>query len=142
VRRLAFNLGAVFLSTLAASGVFRAAGGGHPDQSLISMVRPLGIATVIYFLVNTGLVAAAISLEKNQPYARTWRVTFMWTLPSCLAGLPLAIAMLVVLDSSVLWTAALSVPACWLIRAFYRSHAQAREANTSQTCGPQSLRAD
>ena len=127
-RRLAFNLGAVFLSALAASGVFLAAGGGHPGQSLTSLVRPLGAAAVIYFLVNTGLVAAAISLEKNQPFARTWKVTFMWTAPSTFAGLPLAIAMLVVLSSSMLWTAALSIPACWSLRAFYRSHAQAREA--------------
>ena len=119
---LVFNLGAVLLSTVAASGAFRALG-GHPDQDLVSLMPPLAGATVAFFFVNTGLVAAAISLDKHQPLFSTWRGYFLWTSVSYATGLSLAFAMLAVLDAMVPWGLVLGLPPCWLLVMFYRQRA-------------------
>ena len=71
-RRAIFNTGTVLVATAAAAGAF---------GSLRS--RPVGfaMAALSLFLVNTGLVAAAIALDRSRPWIATWRATFLPTLP-------------------------------------------------------------
>jgi hypothetical protein len=71
-RRILFNVGTVVVATVAASAVF-ASLGGH-------ILAFLGAATAL-FLVNTGLVAGAVSLDRARPWVGTWRTTFLPTLP-------------------------------------------------------------
>ena len=74
--RSVLNLGAVCLSTTAASGVFLAVG-GRPGQDLLSVMAPLAAATAAYFVANTSLVAVAIALEKRQGFFSIWRRSFL-----------------------------------------------------------------
>jgi hypothetical protein len=119
---VAFNLGAVILSTVAASWLFLALG-GVPGERLGALLLPLAAATTIYFVANTGLVAAAIALDKRKPFVATWRSSFLWSTTSYFVGLPLAVVLLAVLDTNALWLLALSIPPCWLLVCFYRAHA-------------------
>jgi hypothetical protein len=128
--RLAFNLGAVTLCVAASSWAFLAAG-GHPGQTLSALFFPLSVATVTYFFANTGLVAAAIALEKRQSYFATWAQTFLWTPLSYLMGLTLAILMLAVLKVSVMWAVVLVIPACLLLVLFYRARAARAPASSA-----------
>ena len=122
MKRLIFNLAAVTVSVVAAAWVFGALG-GSPGESLASLIIPLAAATVLYFGANTGLVATAISLDTGRRLFPTWRRSFLWTAPSYLTGLVLAVAMLAVVDASLWLCLALCVPPCWLLIAFYRSYA-------------------
>ena len=126
--RFVFNLGAVCLSSVAASGAFLALG-GRPDQTLVSLMLPLAAATVAYFVANTGLAAAAIALEKRQAFFSTWQVCFGWTAVSYFAGLALAAAMFAVLEVLVPWVLVLGLTSCWLLVLFYRAHAATLRAS-------------
>ena len=120
--RFAFNLGAVTLSTAAAAGAFFLFGGGH-GQGLAILILPLCAATAAYFVANTGLLSAAIALEKRQAFIFTWRTSFSWSPVSYLCGFALAIAVLAVIDSIAVWALVFGLPMCWLLTAFYRGHA-------------------
>jgi hypothetical protein len=120
--RFVFNLGAVTLSTAAAAGAFFLAG-GRPEQDLASMILPLGAATAAYFVANTGLLSAAIALEKRQTLLFTWRTSFFWSAASYVCGLSLAVAVLAAIDNSAVWILVFGLPMCWMLKASYRSHA-------------------
>ena len=117
-----FNLGTMVLSTAAAAGAFLLAG-GRPGQALHSLIFPLVAATAAYFIANSGFVAAVIALEKRRGLFSTWRTSFVWTATPFATGLTIAIAMLAVLDISLLWVPVLSLPPCWLLLMYQRAHA-------------------
>jgi hypothetical protein len=120
--RFVFNLGAAVLSTSVAFVAFSFAG-GSPGQNLHSLIFPLVAATIAYFVANTGLVAAAIALERRGPFFSTWRASFPWTIASYATGLTLAIAMLAVGDDIVTWGIVLAAPTCWFMTLSYREQA-------------------
>jgi hypothetical protein len=117
--RLAFNLGAVILATAASWGAFLTLG-GLPGSGVVELLLPLAGAALAYFLVNTGLVALAVALEKRRALISTWRESFGWTTASHLTGLTLAVLLLVVLERLGPWALALGVPPCWLLATTYR----------------------
>jgi hypothetical protein len=121
--RFAFNLGAVTLSTAAAAGALFLAG-GRPTQELASMILPLSAATAALFIANTGLLSAAIALEKREGFIRTWRTSFSWSPVSYVCGLTVAVAVLAAIDNIALWAVVFGLPMCWVLTAFYRYHAE------------------
>jgi len=122
--RTAFNLGAVTLSSAAASGAFHQFG-GQVGGALWDSFGPLAAATAAYFLVNTGLVTIAIAYQQHTSMVEVWRESFQWTAVSYFTGLTLAAAMIVALQSWGLWVLALAIPPCWLLLAFYKAHREA-----------------
>src|SRR5438093_3219257 len=50
------------------------------------LARPLVGAATVYFLLNTGLVAAAIGLTTGKPVVKTWQDNFLWSAPSYFVG--------------------------------------------------------
>jgi hypothetical protein len=71
-RRVLFNLGTVVVATVGAAAVFSALGG-----RILAFVA----AAAAMFLVNTGLVAGAVALDRSRPWVATWRTTFLPTFP-------------------------------------------------------------
>jgi hypothetical protein len=119
-----FNLGSVVVCTAAAWWTYAAAGGQLGD-TLRHTIWPLFAASVVYFLLSTGLVAAAIALERKQSFFRTWRHSCLWTILPFFAGLPLTVAMLALIDATLTFIVVLAIPFSWLLVMFYRE--QARE---------------
>jgi diguanylate cyclase (GGDEF)-like protein/putative nucleotidyltransferase with HDIG domain len=76
LQHVLFNIGALTLASLAAAGVFAAAG----DQKIIVAGAGL-IAGIAYFLVNTGLYSFAIAVEGNESWRSAFRERFAWLLP-------------------------------------------------------------
>lgn len=70
--RIVFNVGAVLLATVASAACF------------VSVeARPVAYvaASLAFFLVNTGLVAAAVALHRRNAWGATWRATFLPAAP-------------------------------------------------------------
>ena len=119
--RTLFNFANVLAATAVAAHLFRWVGGSvGTDGSYLPWALP--IATIGYFLVNTGLVIGAISLEKGVPLLRVWRRSFRWTVASYLSGLTFAIGMLVALERFGPAGLALGLPAVWMLVGFYTAH--------------------
>lgn len=83
-----FNAGQNALA-LAAAGITFAVLGGEPLVGAgmgaggvgtlgASLIVPWALATVVYFLVNTALVAGAVALSTRTPLLRTWRREYLY----------------------------------------------------------------
>ena len=84
--QLVFNTTLTALETLLASWVFL-----KLNDNALMLRNPgsypaVAAASLIYFLVNTGGVAAVIGLCVGENVGRIWRKTFLWTAPSYFAG--------------------------------------------------------
>ena len=124
--RLAFNLGNVVLTTAVASIGYLLAG-GEPGTAVSGQIWPLVLATTVYFVLNTGLVAGAVVIDTGREFLPTWRESSLWTGVSAYAGLTLAAGLLVLLEVVGPSGLALGVPPCWLLAAFYRTHKERQE---------------
>jgi PAS domain S-box-containing protein len=67
--------------TVEAAGLAFAWLGGVPGR-LDPVLVPLTGAALIYFAVNTTLIAGAIALSDHKPFAAVWRDGFLWSAPS------------------------------------------------------------
>jgi diguanylate cyclase (GGDEF)-like protein/putative nucleotidyltransferase with HDIG domain len=77
---VAFNVGALTFACLAASAPFWGGASRSLDHPLA--VAGLGLAAGgAYFVVNTGLLAAAMALEGHQSPRKVWNERFAWLLP-------------------------------------------------------------
>jgi len=119
--RVAFNLAAVALSTALAGWSFVLLG-GRVGAFEPATLPPLLAAAAAFFAANTGLVAAAVALERGQGLVETWKATFAWTAASYFSALSLAAGLLFLLRETGPWGLALGVPPCWLLLSFYGAH--------------------
>lgn len=80
--RVLFNFSAAALSIWAASVTFYALSGTPPlhDQAvdIPRIIAPLAVLTLVYFLLNSGLVAIALSLGQQTSAFEIWRKNFLW----------------------------------------------------------------
>ncbi len=121
-----FNMGASALSTGVAWIVFITLG-GQPGQPVMALIPPLTAATAAFFAVNSGLVTGVIVLDKGQGFSETWIKTFRWTMVTYLAGVPLAVLMIFMIDSVGAWGLALGIPPTWMILAYYKANKEKTE---------------
>lgn len=80
--RILFNLASAALSIWIAATSFYAIAGLEPlsksSASLPRILGPLVAMTTIYFVLNSALVAGALSFEKGTPPFQIWRRHFLW----------------------------------------------------------------
>ncbi len=116
-----FNLGASAMSTGVAWMVFSALG-GDVGQPVLALIPPLTAATAAFFAVNSYVVTTVLVLDKNKGFVETWMRTFRWTAVTYLAGMPLAVLMIVMLDAVGPWGLALGIPPTWMILGYYKAN--------------------
>jgi putative nucleotidyltransferase with HDIG domain len=80
--RLIFNVSAVALATRISGELFFAVAGIPPysiqHTPLSSILIPLFLFTLSYFLLNSWLISIALAQEQNQPPYLIWRDNFLW----------------------------------------------------------------
>jgi putative nucleotidyltransferase with HDIG domain len=101
--RVLFNTVAPALSMfVAAHAFFAVAGVGPLAQShapITSVILPLSVLAVVYFGLNSGLVAGAVALEAQQPLVRIWR-SFLWLGTGYLGAASVAFCLVLLIQQS------------------------------------------
>ncbi len=107
--QIIFNLAAPALSLWIAAHLFYATAGIQPlaEQKqavhIGAIVGPLLLFTLVYFSLNSGLVALAVGFQKHiSPFA-VWREHLMWLSLNCFGGASVA-ALMVVYTRQLDWT--------------------------------------
>jgi len=119
--RTLFSVAAEAITMAATGVVFTAAGGlvAGPLQ-FSTLGKPVIGAIAMYFVANTGLIAAAIALTTNRTPWGVWRDEFQWSGASFIvAGTAGAIAA-VVIDRGSPWIAVMLVAPVYLTYRSYR----------------------
>jgi putative nucleotidyltransferase with HDIG domain len=79
--RLLFNMAAPALAIWVAAQVFFLLAGGRPllggPWDVVRLIALLAVFAAVNYLVSTGLVAMAVSLERRLPLFRVWRSHFL-----------------------------------------------------------------
>jgi signal transduction histidine kinase/CheY-like chemotaxis protein len=111
---------AVAIITMTVTGLaYQTLGGQILPSASFSLAKPLVGAVGTYFLMNTGLVAAAIALSTRRSFVGTWRHDFLWLGASYMvAGTAGCLAAVVVARGDA-WTAALLMAPIYLTYRTY-----------------------
>ena len=102
--RILFNVGAIAVSVLPSALLYFRLTGLDPAEprygSLDTFVGPLYAFALSVFVMNSGLVAAAVAVERGISAFTVWRTQFLWLSASYLASAAIA-AILVVFTNAV-----------------------------------------
>ncbi|MGE5245356.1 MAG: diguanylate cyclase [Betaproteobacteria bacterium] len=135
--RTFFSMASLVITVQAAGLVFSLLG-GHvgPQTALVPLARPLVGAATTYFLVNTGLVAAAIALSSRQRLDVVWQANFLWSAPSYFIGAAVAAVAANAVHHSGYWLAPLTFAPLYLTYRTYKLYMgriEAQQRHVEQT---------
>ena len=117
--RTVFSMAAEAI-TIVATGLTYAWLGGWSGPLVVSAIaRPLLGAILMYFVFNTGLVAAAIAFSTRRPAWRVWYDDFLWSGVSFIVAGTAGAMAAVVIDRGQQWLAVLTLAPVYLT---YRSY--------------------
>jgi len=118
--RTAFSVAAEAI-TMAVTGAAYLSFGGHvPPLDAAALAKPLVIAILTYFMVNTGLVATAIALSTDRSAVLTWRDEFLWSGVSFMVAGTAGGAAAFVVAHGHEWAGLLLVMPVYLVHLTYR----------------------
>lgn len=132
--QILFNLTAPAFSLWVASNLFYLASGVPPlvekTSTIGVLIGPLLLFTIVYFCLNSGLVACAVAFQERQSPLTIWRKHFMWLSLNFFGGASVA-ALLVVSTTKLDWTyLAVTVPLLLVLYMTFRtSMARVADAN-------------
>jgi diguanylate cyclase (GGDEF)-like protein/PAS domain S-box-containing protein len=118
--RVAFNVAALVLTVQAAGAAVYAFGPTRPTMSLTEMAQPMVAGALVYYLVNTGLVAAVIALTARERVWKVWESNFLWTAPSYFVGAGAAVGAVAIWNADRGWLLPLVIAPVYLT---FRSYA-------------------
>ena len=120
--RILFNAAALVLTVQAAGMAFTAFGGRPGQFEFQTIAKPLVASALAYYLVNTFIVATAVSLAARQSIWKVWQTNFLWTAPSYFVGAGAAVAGVVLWETSQWWLLPLAGAPVYLTFRSYRMY--------------------
>jgi diguanylate cyclase (GGDEF)-like protein/putative nucleotidyltransferase with HDIG domain len=98
VERVLFNFAAPAVAVWIAARAFYGIAGIQPlalvPRPVFGLVFPLLILAVLYFLLNSWLIAIAVALEQHSSASRVWRRNFLWLSLNYFSGASVAALLL------------------------------------------------
>ncbi len=120
VHRTIFSMASLAITVVAAGWTLTALGNPSSSDPLTAIARPLVGAAMVYFLANTGLVAAAIAFSTRERLWTTWHTNFLWSAPSYFVGAGTAAVGAWLVTNAGYWLALLSLAPLYLTYRTYR----------------------
>ncbi|MEZ5286154.1 MAG: diguanylate cyclase [Vicinamibacterales bacterium] len=119
--RTLFSMASLALTVQAAGLAYTSLGGqpGALASTVPDVARPLVGAALVYFLVNTVSIAAAIALTTRQPLRRVWTENFLWSGPSYFVGAGIAALAAWAVAAAGVWIALLALAPLYLVYHTY-----------------------
>ena len=126
VFRIVFNAAALVLTVKAAGLTFEYMGGqpGVLDLSLRGIAKPVVASALVYYLVNTSIVATAVALANGRSVWSVWQSNFLWTAPSYYVGAGAAVAAAILWQTQQWWLLPLAVAPVYLTFRSYRMYVE------------------
>jgi diguanylate cyclase (GGDEF)-like protein len=108
--RTLFSMATVGIAIQGAAWMFEWLSAGEQGV-LLGIVRPLAPAIVVYFILNSFLVAGAVSLSTRDSLRTVWLGNFVWSAPGYfVGGAVAALASIAAGQGNFFWSALVAVP--------------------------------
>src|SRR5947199_343293 len=118
---VAFSMASLVVTVQGAGLAFRLLGGVVGSGMPLPMIaRPLVGAATVYFLLNTGFIAAAIALTTDQRVDSVWHANFLWSAPSYFVGAGAAAVAAMVVERAGYWLVPLTFAPLYLTYRTYK----------------------
>jgi diguanylate cyclase (GGDEF)-like protein/PAS domain S-box-containing protein len=121
--RTLFNISSVLVTVQAAGLAYSLAGGTVGQVVWPDIATPLGAATFVFFLVNSGSVAVAVALSTSQPVAYVWLHDFIWGAPSYFVAAGAAVLAAIAVNRSAYAFIPLAAAPIYLSYLAYQAYA-------------------
>lgn len=127
LQRLLFNTAAPALAMWLAARCFFAMVGGHDlihaTAPLSRLFGPLVVFTVLYFVLNSGVVAGAVAIEQRKPLVAIWRRHFLPLWLTHFGGAAVAVLLMTLVQTrgADLTVLALVAPIPFILYATFKS---------------------
>jgi signal transduction histidine kinase/CheY-like chemotaxis protein len=118
--RTIFSVAAEALTMVATATAYHLFGGPTLPFDLAALAKPLVGAITTYFIVNTGLVAAAIALTSNRSVWNVWRDDFSWSGASFMVAGTAGAAAAIIIARGQFWAAVLMIAPVYLTYKTYQ----------------------
>jgi len=90
---------------------------------------PLGVASVVYYLVNTISVSLVIALRATKGFFHIWKQNYMWTFFHIFAFIPIGAIIALVYTAYGKWTLLLFLVPVFLARYSFKLYIEMKEAH-------------
>jgi len=118
--RTLFSMASLIVTVQGAGAVHGWLGGAPGVIDLYTLPKSLVGAATTYFLLNTLIVATAVTLSTRQSLASVWRGNFLWSAPSYFVGAGAAALAAWFVDISGQWLAPLAAAPLYLTYHTYK----------------------
>ncbi len=118
--RILFSMASLVITVQATGVALRLLGAPPPGALVGGLVAPLIGGATVYFLVNTGTVAAAIALSTRDRIAQVWHANFLFSAPSYFVGAGTAAVVAWFVTNAGYWLAALMFAPVYLTFRTYK----------------------
>jgi signal transduction histidine kinase/ActR/RegA family two-component response regulator len=118
--RTVFSMCAESMTMIATGFVYSWLGGSQGPFDESALPKPLVGAIATHFVLNTGLVAAAIGLSSGRSPVRVWRDDFLWSGVSYIVAGTAGAAAAIVIDRGNQWKAVLLLAPVYMTYRSYR----------------------
>ena len=140
--RTAFNVCSILLTTLAAGKVYLLLNPDPSNPVPSNFLVPLLAAVLVYYFMNTSMVAVAVGLSRRVSIVRLWHESFLWTIISYFAGGSLAVGMVFLLGQFGIYSIVLALPPVLLIQYSYSLYLERMEERRRRIEAVEQLNAD
>jgi len=103
IDRTLFSMASLALTVFSAALTYAALGGVPGRIVLFSLPVPLVAAALVYFIVNSTLIATAIALATRQNAVEVWHDNFLWSSPAYFFGAVTAAVLAIIIDRTGVW---------------------------------------
>ena len=118
--RTLFSMASLIVTVQGAGAVHAWLGGVPGVVDLLTLPKALVGAATTYFLLNTLIVATAVTLSTRQPLVSVWRENFLWSAPSYFVGAGAAALAAWFVEISGQWLAPLAAAPLYLTYHTYK----------------------
>jgi diguanylate cyclase (GGDEF)-like protein len=126
--RTVFTICALAVTIAATAVTLALTGGRNLDGPADIVVPSIALSALVYFVVNTVLVAAVIGLTSGQSIIKTWDRDFLWGAPNYLIGALTATVAVQSVSRYGLQAMAVLIAPLYLIYRLYRAYLDRADA--------------
>src|SRR5678816_2296112 len=130
--RILLNTSVIAGSTAAAARVYLLTGGQTGQVDLAGSFWPLAASTIVYYALNSLLIAGIIHLTQRQPFHSVWKENFFWSAPSYFTGSSIGLMIVLLLNRYGMLAFGLALPPSLLIYFFYRAYIERMDLQRRQ----------
>ncbi|HEU4363859.1 MAG TPA: HD-GYP domain-containing protein [Candidatus Krumholzibacteria bacterium] len=127
--KYAFNVPLLIMTVGLAGLAYHAFPASWTSLDSPRFLLPLGVCSVVYYLVNTVAISVVVALRGRKSVLHVWRHNYLWTFFHIFAFIPIGAIIALVYQAHGMWTLVLFIVPIYLARYTFKLYVEMKEAH-------------